>query len=85
MFHCLFANATQVLLCKSNWHKLENMKMKPNNTHIPYTKVAKPKSNTSMNFFYFKHVEQLGSFQNFHRTIKMKNLHFLNNKFIDNS
>ena len=27
MFHHRFANATRVLLCTSNWLKLENMKM----------------------------------------------------------
>ena len=37
MFHCRVANVTRVLLCKSNWWKLENIKHEPNNTHIPYS------------------------------------------------
>ena len=36
MFHRKTANATRVLLCNSNQCKFENMKNKPNNTHIPY-------------------------------------------------
>ena len=38
MFHCRFASATRVLLCKSNRKKLENMENmdnNPNNTHLP--------------------------------------------------
>ena len=35
MFRCRFANATHVLLCKSNRQKLESMKKEPNNNHIP--------------------------------------------------
>jgi hypothetical protein len=30
MIHRKFDNATQVLLCKSNKYKLENMKIEPN-------------------------------------------------------
>ena len=35
MIHCEFANAIQVLLCESNWQKLENMTNGPNKTHTP--------------------------------------------------
>ena len=31
-----FSDAMQVLLCKSNGGKLENMKIEPNKPHIPY-------------------------------------------------
>ena len=34
MFHCRFANATRVFLCRSNWWKLENMRKEPHNTYI---------------------------------------------------
>ena len=36
MLHYRFATSTQVLLCKSNWSKLENLKKELNNPHIPY-------------------------------------------------
>ena len=35
MFHCRFAIATWVLLCKCNSLKLKNMKNETNDTHIP--------------------------------------------------
>ena len=34
MLHFRFTNAKQVLLCKYNWWKLDNMKNKPINIHI---------------------------------------------------
>ena len=37
--NCTLSNATQVSLCESHWHKLENMKNEPNNTHSPYHKI----------------------------------------------
>ena len=36
MFYRKFACATQVLLCKYNRYKLENIENEPNDTHIPY-------------------------------------------------
>jgi hypothetical protein len=36
MLHYRFANATHILLCRSNPLKLESMKKKSNNTH-PHT------------------------------------------------
>ena len=36
MLYRRIANATKVSLCKPSWYKLENMKTKPRNTHIPY-------------------------------------------------
>ena len=39
IFHHRVANATQVLLCKSNRQKLENMEKESNDTHVPLSSV----------------------------------------------
>ena len=54
MFHRRFANATcELLLCESNWQKLENMENKPNNIRIPYQKWrGRELLHTSVDVFY---------------------------------
>jgi hypothetical protein len=41
MFRRGFANATHALLCKSLWQKLENMKIEPNDTHLPWRLIGR--------------------------------------------
>ena len=40
MFQCRVANATQIVLCRCDWQKLENMKNDPNNTRKPQLYMA---------------------------------------------
>ena len=42
MFHRKLSSVSRVLLCKSNWQKLKNMKNKPNNTHSQWGYLGEP-------------------------------------------